>query len=319
MEYRVLGRTGLCVSQLAFGAGPIPAVMTTGGQAEQHAIVRRALDVGINWFDTAAGYGAGQSEASLGDALHHLRSHDAVQLATKVRVAGDDFENLEMAVRRSLEGSLSRLRTNGVALLQLHNAITWRRDDEPSSVSVDDVLGENGIAYQLERLKEERLVAAIGLTGTGQADALREVIASGRFDTIQAPYNLANPSAGQSMSSDFPETNYGNVFAECARQNMGVFAIRVYAGGALAGLPPGPHTLQTRYFPLDLYRRDQARADRWRDELARHGLTLLEAALRFSLSHPAVTAAIVGFSTPQQIDEAVAYANAGAWIETLTG
>lgn len=313
MELRPLGRTGLQVSRIAFGAGPIPAVMTSGSSADRVAVLRRAVDAGVNWIDTAAGYGAGQSEASIGETLAELGATDVVQVATKFRLSEADFENVEAAIRKSLSESLTRLRTHRVAVLQLHNAITWQRDLEPSSVSVDDVLGKGGIADALERIVADNCVAAVGFTGAGQASALREVISSGRFQTIQAPFNLLNPSAGRPMPADFRETNYGNLFELCARQQMGVFAIRVFAGGALAGLPPGPHTLQTRYFPLDLYHRDQVRTETWRRQLASQGIDVKEAAVRFAISHPAVTSAIIGLSTPDQVDEAVRYAKASDW------
>jgi aryl-alcohol dehydrogenase-like predicted oxidoreductase len=83
---------------------------------------------------------------------------------------------------------------------------------------------------------------------------------------------------------------------------MGVFAIRVFAGGALLGQPPGAHTRKTPYFSLALYERDAARADRLR-ELAGDRRALAELAARFALSHPAVSSAIIGFGSPAHVDE----------------
>jgi aryl-alcohol dehydrogenase-like predicted oxidoreductase len=83
---------------------------------------------------------------------------------------------------------------------------------------------------------------------------------------------------------------------------MGVFAIRVFAGGALVGNPPSDHTKKTPFFPLALYQRDQQRAD----ELTRVlpvGQSLTDLAVQFVLRHPAVSAAIIGFSSPEQVDE----------------
>ena len=106
------------------------------------------------------------------------------------------------------------------------------------------------------------------------------------------------------VASDFPETNYGNIIAECARENMGVFAIRVLAGGALAGNPPSPHTLKTPFFPLALYERDRASAAELQARLGetRH---LPQEAIRFALAHPQIHSAIVGFGDRWQIDEAL--------------
>jgi aryl-alcohol dehydrogenase-like predicted oxidoreductase len=139
---------------------------------------------------------------------------------------------------------------------------------------------------------------------------MREVIASGQFQTIQVPYNLVNPSAGQHVPSDFQEAEYGNVIEAAAMQDMGVFAIRVFAGGVLAGSPPSKHSLTTKFFPIELFRRDQSRVAKLRD-MQRSDIPVKEMALRFSLSHPAITSAIVGFGEPGHVDEAVQFMSAG--------
>ena len=118
MPFRTLGRTGLQVSALAFGAGPISTLMVGDDRARQDAVVRAAVARGINWFDTAATYGGGQSEQSLGRAFEELKCAAQVHVATKVRLTTDDLADVRGAVRRSLEGSLSRLRMSRVALLQ---------------------------------------------------------------------------------------------------------------------------------------------------------------------------------------------------------
>lgn len=312
MIYRRLGRTDLKIPVVAFGAGPVPALMT-GGDVDDDggaraAVLRRALDLGVDWFDTAAGYGEGASERNLGESLARLGALDAVRIATKVRLAGDDFSDIASAVRRSVAASLARLRVARVTLLQLHNAITPRRGDEPSSISLDDVLGPSGVVEAFERLRDEGWVDWFGFTGTGRPELLNALAASGRFHTVQAPYNLLNPSAGQALGAEFGETSYGNLFAECRRQDMGVFAIRVFAGGALVGQAPSAHTFRTPYFPLDLYRRDEQRAGEWHERLEPLGISLAEAAVRFALGHPAVTSAIIGFNSADQIAEVVEYA-----------
>jgi aryl-alcohol dehydrogenase-like predicted oxidoreductase len=91
---------------------------------------------------------------------------------------------------------------------------------------------------------------------------------------------------------------------------MGVFAIRVYAGGVLAGNPPSRYSLTTKFFPIELFKRDEARVAKLR-EMWGSDIDVKEMALRFSLSHPAVTAAIVGFGEPEHVDEAVRYLSTG--------
>jgi 3-hydroxyisobutyrate dehydrogenase-like beta-hydroxyacid dehydrogenase/aryl-alcohol dehydrogenase-like predicted oxidoreductase len=298
MAFRALGRTGLKVSAVAFGAGPVSGLMTGTDFAAQLATVQRALERGVHWFDTAPGYGNGASEANLGRVLTELGVADRFYIATKVRVPPEALHNPGEYVRRSVSESLTRLRVPRVTLLQLHNGTTRARDDEPAAITSADALR---IADAMLKLRDEGLISHIGLTGTGHPEAMREVVRSGQFDTLQVPFNLLNPSAGAPTAVE-GETDYGNIIADCAEMNMGVFAIRVFAGGALLDQPPSSHTLKTPYFPLALYQRDAERAKALR-ERASGRLTPTELAVRFVLSHAAVTSAIIGFGSPAQVDE----------------
>jgi L-galactose dehydrogenase/L-glyceraldehyde 3-phosphate reductase len=302
MQYRALGRTGIQVSVISFGCGPVSGLMTGDDAEAQHAVVAAALAAGINWFDTAPGYGQGQSEASLGRALAEMRAAEQVHIATKVRLPLDGSVDTADFVRRSVEASLTRLHIPQVTLLQLHNGLTARRGDEPASLSPADALGPGGVAEAFRRLRDEELVRHVGLTGTGQPEAMRVVIRSGAFDTVQVPYNLLNPSAGSPDPPPSGETDYGNVMADCAALGMGVFAIRVFAGGALLGQPPSAHTLKTPYFPLALFQRDAARARNVAEARA-GGQSVAQLAVRFALAHPAVSSAIIGFGSPAHVAE----------------
>jgi L-glyceraldehyde 3-phosphate reductase len=301
---RTLGRTGLRVSAVAFGAGPVSGLMTGSDRAAQLATVRRAIEAGINWFDTAPGYGNGRSEANLGRVLAELGAAGAVHIATKIRVPPEALDDPGDHVRRSVEGSLRALGVPRVALVQLHNGLTRKRGDEPASITPGDVLGAKGVVRALHRLREEGLADFIGLTGTGHPEALREVIVSGEFDTIQIPLNILNSSAAMTGEATQGEADYGGVIADCVKQEMGVLAIRVFAAGALLDQPPSAHTLKTPYFPLALYERDRARARRLRERVAGR-MPMSELAVRFALSQPGVAAAIIGFGSPQHVDEVV--------------
>lgn len=248
MQFRRLGATDIQVSALAFGAGPVPALMTTDAPVRQRETVRRALEAGVNWFDSAATYGEGASERMLGAAFRDLGALEAIaagklHVATKVRLTDADLADIPAAVRASFSGSLARLGLPRVTLLQLHNSITTRRGDEPTSITPADVLGPHGVLEALHGLRDEGLIGHLGLTGIGTPAALREVIESGQFAAMQTPYHILNPSGGRVMPPGFSETDFGQIIADCARQKMGVFAIRVYAGGALAGQMPSAYTL----------------------------------------------------------------------------
>ncbi len=306
MQYTTLGRTGLHVSRVAFGCGPVSGLMTSDNQDLQHDAVRAALDRGINWFDTAPGYGQGSSERNLGRVLKALRGQTAVPIhvATKVRVLAESEESFDSQIRRSVELSLQRLQVERVTLLQLHNGMTKSTGDEPFSLSVEQILGRGSIAETLCRLRDDGHVDFTGLTGTGQPDVMKEVLGSGLFDTIQAPFNLLNPSAGAEMSAEFDDRNYGNIFEDCRRLNLGVFAIRVFAAGALLGAPPGAHTLSTPFFPLSLYERDLQHAAKLTDDSSSATRVSPSMALKFVLQHPAVHSAIIGFGNADHIASA---------------
>lgn len=318
MEYRPLGNTGIRVSAIAFGAGPAPALLTKGDADAQRATVERALRSGINWFDTAATYGNGQSERNLGRALSELDAWSHVYLATKVRVPADRLHDIRGFTLDSVEKSLARLGAPRVALVQIHNSITRRRDDEPTSIEPRDVLGPGGMLEALRELQASGHVGHIGLTGLGHAETLRETLDSGAFASAQVVYNLLNRTAADPAAATPGEANYARLLDMCAQRNVGAFAIRVFAGGALADRPPSEHTLTTKFFPLDLYERDRARARALANRLPKN-IGIERISLRFVLDQPRVTAALVGFSSPVEVDEAVRYAESGPLDESVLG
>jgi len=309
MQNRPLGNTGIQVSAVSFGAGPVAELMTSPQRIDdQRRTVARAVELGINWFDTAATYGEGRSEESLGRVFEDLNLARQVHIATKVRIPPDQLHDIRGYVRQSVEGSLQRLRVPSVTLLQLHNSVTSRRGDQPTSVTPADALDE--VLPAFEQLRREGLVQHFGLTALGEPESLRAVLRSRQFAAVQIPYNLLNPSAGRVMPKEFSEANLGNLLGLCETLGVGAFAIRVYAGGALTGQSPSRHTLTTKFFPLDLYQRDQVRAEKLLQTLPA-GTSLAEVALRFVLGHAGVTSALIGFASPEQVEEAIAVATKG--------
>src|SRR5436305_11765125 len=122
MEQRVLGRTGVSVSVLGFGCGAVGGLMVRGAPADQERAVARALEAGVNYFDTAVQYGNGESEQNLGRVLAKLKPADVI-VGTKVRLP-PSFHRLAEATAQSLDGSLRRLGLERVDIFHLHNAIT---------------------------------------------------------------------------------------------------------------------------------------------------------------------------------------------------
>lgn len=315
MLYRPLGKTGIQVSAVSFGAGPVAELMTDASRFEdQCQTVQRGMQLGINWIDTAATYGDGRSEESLGRVLQALDLRTKMHVATKVRIPPEAVGDIPGYIHKSVDASLSRLRLPKVTLLQLHNSITAERGAQPTSLTPEDVLGRGGVLTAMKELKSAGAVEHLGLTGLGEPAALVEVLQSRQFETIQTPYNLLNPSSGRDMPAEFAETNLGNLIATCREFSIGVFAIRVFAGGALAGQEPSKHTLTTKFFPLDLFRRDEARAAEIATRLSAK-MSLREVALRFAISHPDVASAIVGFGSPTEVDEAARHIDKGPLTE----
>jgi len=304
---RPLGRTGFSLSPVAFGCGPVSGLLTVEPTPEhqrlQRDTVAEALDRGIDWFDTAAGYGAGWSEINLGRVLTELDAHRRVQVATKVRLTPADADDFPAAIERSLRQSLERLQCSRVTLLQLHNSVTPNPEELPTSVSLEDVLRRGGILEGLERVRRLGLVDLIGLTGLGDPNALQAAVGTGRFQTIQLPINallLACPPQGRSPVG---EVAVDALVPQCAEMGMGVFGIRVFAGGALLLAPPSPYTHVTKFFTLESYERDLAWAREWVAGRPT-GMTLPEFTIQTVLNYPGVSAAIVGFGKPGEIGQA---------------
>src|SRR5262249_42559576 len=137
MNYRTLGRTGLRVSALGFGCGNVGGLMVRGAPADRERAVARALELGINYFDTAPSYGQGLSEQNLGLTLKALKV--TPQVGTKFNLSESDLRDVPAAIARSLETSLRRLGLERVDLLQCHERImpAGARAAEAAHIGVD--------------------------------------------------------------------------------------------------------------------------------------------------------------------------------------
>src|ERR1700741_4571477 len=123
MEMREFGRTGMQVSLMGFGCGAVGGLMVRGASADQERTIARAIDVGVNYFDTAVAYGNGESEKNLGRILQTLKPANAI-VGTKVRLPSATFGRIAETIKKSLDDSLARLRRDSVDIFHLHNAVT---------------------------------------------------------------------------------------------------------------------------------------------------------------------------------------------------
>ncbi len=303
MRKTSFGRTGLEISELALGGGVTGGILINPDETTRYGAMRRAVAAGINWIDTAPIYGNGASEETIGRHLESLRPRPHV--STKVRIDAEHLDDIPGAIERSLEQSLKRLRTDRVALLQLHNHIGSSTGGRVA-LSSEQVLGSDGVADTFDRLKEQGLIHAAGITAAGVTQACLEVIKSGRFDAAQVYYNAINPSAAWRRVP--PGWRGGQSFcgilAACFHQNMGVLNIRVWAGGVLAS-PARPDGLFMMTSDTDLGNEMQCAAAVRAALGDSHG-TPAQAALRFVLGNRDLASRVIGLTRIEQLGEALA-------------
>jgi len=310
MRYRTLGRTGLRISEIGFGCGNVGGLMIRARHEEQLQAVRRALDLGINYFDTAAGYGDGKSETNLGKVLEEIGTE--VTLATKVRLGPEALAHLKAATIASVEQSLERLRKKSVDLIQLHTRVALQRGGKRFSLTPAEVLGPAGVVEGFKRLRDQGKARYFGFSGLGDPEALHALVDSEEFDSVQAYYNLLNPSAGQPVPPGFSALDYGRLIDRASARGMGLVVIRVLAAGALTATPEaGGGSSPEPLSPGSDYALDVTRARQLGFLLGGDVKTLTQAALRFALMKPQLSTVLAGFSNLDQIEEAAACSGAG--------
>ncbi|MET0986711.1 MAG: aldo/keto reductase [Steroidobacteraceae bacterium] len=302
MRLRTLGRTGLAVSEIGFGCGPTAALMIHGSAGQRREAVACALDLGINYFDTAPGYADTVSETQLGLVLRELGARPFI--ATKVALSIDQLDDIGGTVERSVESSLQRLQVDEIAVIQLHNRIGTHRAAKgelgnAAVLSLDDVLGPNGVAAAFERLRSRGLVRFSGCSAFGgNMPVVERVIDSGRFEVLTVHYSVLNGTAWTSRA-DTAVRNYGGIGTHASAHQMGIVALRVLEGGALTAEEAAPVMSDIRA------------------RFAAGNVDVIEGALRFALSNPQIAVTLVGFSTVEQVKQACTYAGRGALPQAL--
>jgi aryl-alcohol dehydrogenase-like predicted oxidoreductase len=293
MNYRTLGNTGTKVSPLCLGA-----MMFGDWGNKDHdqsiRIIHRALDAGINFIDTADVYSRGESEEIVGKALAGGR-RDNVVLATKIHgTMGDDpneFGNSRRWIVREVENSLRRLGTDWIDLYQIH-----RPEDD---TDIDETLGA---LTDLVRAGKVRYIGSSTFPASQIVEAQWVAQRRGRerFVCEQPPYSILV----REIEKD--------VLPTARRYGMGVIPWSPLAGGWLSGRyrlgadTPSSHRADRLPERFDLSLPGNQRKLEAADGLARlaeeTGITLIEMALAFVIRHPAVTAAIIGPRTMEQLE-----------------
>ena len=295
MEYTTLGRTGLSVSRVGFGGGGIGQVWGATTRDEAVRAVHRALDLGINFFDVAPAYGDGKAEEALGLALEG-RTEDVI-IATKVRLAADDMNDVTGAVQRSMETSLRLLKRDSVDVLHVHNRFTENRGDVPNSLSADDVLGPVLDAYRAVR--QSGKTRFIGLSAMDHhVPTLDRIMDSGHWDTMLAYYNLLNWTAQEPPPAGVDLFDNGQNIQLAKKHDMGVIGIRSHAAGALSAAVDRPIPAGN-----DLLRMDVASAARLDFLLDGPIETLSQAAMVFCLMNRDIHTTVPGVKNQAEAEE----------------
>lgn len=227
MPTRILGRTGVSVSILTFGAGS----RFLGLKREPSIrMLHRALDLGINFVDTGENYGNGESESRIGEVLRTRRRE--VFLATKLGQRDVD------GALRAMEGCLKRLQTDHVDLVQIHHL---DGADDLAKVSA------KGGAYEaLTKIRDRKMARFIGITSHTNPEALRDALERHDFDCTLMALNAAQRGgAPTGMRAGFDTT----ALPVAVRKNMGVIAMKVFAQDELKGAAPAGKLI---YYSLSL-------------------------------------------------------------------
>ncbi len=294
-----LGRTGLEVTRVGFGAWAIGGGGWEFGWGPQQddasiAAIHRALDLGVNWIDTAAAYGFGRSEQVVGRALQGVS--DRPYVFTKSSLLDDGTRHVRHSLKRDsilreAEASLDRLGVDAIDLYQIH----WPNPDE-------DI--EEGWAA-MAKLKERGLVRHIGVSNFSPAQ-LRRIQQVAPVETIQPPYSLIDRAAE------------AEVLPFAQRDGIGVIVYSPMGSGLLTGamtrermaaMAADDWRKTDPRFTEPQLSRHLALAGRLKAVAARHGVGPGAVAVAWTLRNPAVDGAIAGFRRPDQVDPILAAAS----------
>jgi len=300
LHYRTLGKTGWQISTVGYGAWGIGGKQWLGGNDDESVrALRRAIDLGLNFIDTALAYGDGHSERLVGQVVRDTPKK--IYVATKVPpknriwpaqkgVPISEVFPYEYIIECARE-SHRNLDLPMIDLLQLH---VWN----PEWINDDDW------KRAFDDLKASGKVSAVGVSiNDHQPDSALELIRTGLIDTVQVIYNIFDQS---------PERN---LFPLCQTENIGVLARVPLDEGALTGnitpsttFPPGD--FREFYFKGDRKQQVVEHVEALRRDLP-PGANLADTALRFCISHPAVTTVIPGMRSVHHAESNVGLSDQG--------
>ena len=289
-----LGNSDLFITSIGFGSwavgGPWAHGWSTQDDGDSIAAIHRALELGINWIDTAAIYGLGHSEEVVAKALTQWNGKRPY-VFTKCGMVWDkdgkvDYSLNPTSLRREIESSLRRLQVETIDLYQIH----WPVDN----------LAETGEGWtELAKFQKEGKVRWIGVSNFS-AEELRHAQAIAPITSLQPPYSLIRRDIGE------------EVLPVCESENIGVIAYSPMASGLLTGamtrdraakLPEDDWRKHSAEFQEPKLSQNLQLVERLLEVGARRGLTPGQIAIAWTLRHPVVTGAIVGARNAKQVEQ----------------
>ena len=289
MKYRKLGKTGFTVSEVGFGGWAIGGSWGAQDDKESVNALHTAIDQGLNFIDTAAGYGEGKSEKIIAEILKSRK--EEVTVVTKMPpMEGHwppspyckiDERYPEAYIRKNLEERLTNLNTDCIDVLLLH---TWTRawNSKPTALET------------LQELKKEGKIKTIGLSTPEQdQNCVVDLMRRGYLDVIQVIYNI------------FDQEPAAEILPVAKETETGVMVRVAFDEGVLTGKYKADSTFpeddfRSGYFAGDRMARAVARVDKIKKEIEGTSLTMPQLALKFALSHEGVSAVIPGIRNHQQ-------------------
>lgn len=294
MKYRILGKTNLEVSEVGFGGWAIGSHWAMQKESDSIEALHEAIDMGVNFIDTARGYGEGKSERIIGKVLKERTEN--VTVATKIPPKPGpwppspycDIEDRypENYLREMLDKARKNLQRDCIDVLQLH---TWTRAWNKSPKALDILM----------KLREEGKLKYIGIsTPEHDQNALIELMRKGYLDTVQVIYNI------------FEQEPAAEFLSVALENEVGVIVRMTFDEGVLTGKYSADYKFpaddfRTNYFAGDRLERAVARVKDIQKDIEGSEFTMAQAALKFSLSHPAVSTVIAGIRNKDQAQKNV--------------
>ncbi|MFC2124351.1 aldo/keto reductase [Bacteroidota bacterium] len=292
MKYRNFGKTRLNVSEIGFGAWAIGAHWGIQSEKDSIAALHKGLDRGINFIDTAIGYGEGKSESIIGEVLKE-RNDDRIILATKIPPRPGPWppspyckiEDRYPAkyIRERVEFSLKNLKRDYIDIMQLH---TWTRAWNRNPVALDT----------LNELKKEGKIRHIGIsTPEHDQNALILPMREKLIESVQLIFNI------------FEQEPAADLLPVAEENGIGVIVRMAFDEGVLTGKYKKDHVFpdndfRSKYFAGDRVARAVTRVEKIKKDIANSGYSMPEAAVKFSLAHPAISTVITGIRNTKQAE-----------------